>query len=158
MNYSNFTCRLSAPRRATVAPPEAGEKVQPKKTRKVPARRRTLSATVTGLALMLLLAMNVAIFAEEVRPMLRIVPAPGTVVYAAGPERDALADDELIWIEESEEPVPLATHVEALKAHISQVTQPTPARLSTLTAILLGGGVAVALFRVKVLFQPGTAY
>ena len=148
MTYNNFVSRMSVPSPSPAH--RAKEIVRPlsKKSRKSVRRRVTSTAVATALAMVVFCDLSQA--QTTIEP--RIIPAPGTVVFAEGPDRPPFiewpVDESTIVFDH-----PLMEHFQGVVAGMQAATPPPPRRASLLTMVLLSVGLGVAVFRVRLLFQ-----
>lgn len=142
MNYSNFFSRTILPR-PTPAPLEKPASRPPtRKPRKAIRPRKAAVALAAGFAL-LAFGPAAEVIAQEAP---RIVPAPGTVVFAEGPDRPpfvtAAPESETVLFDH-----PVFEPIQSAMAPV-----PAP-HASALTLILVGGGLLVALVRAGLLLR-----
>lgn len=144
MNYNNFICRIAAPRPAHLVSEKTPAPAHARKPRKA-ARRRL----ATAVAALVLACGGVSAHAAE---DLRVVPAPGTVLFAEGVSGAEFSaepsEDTVLGLQEV-----LTGRVEAMAAEMVSATRPAPAHASALTVVLICAGLAVAFIQSTRLFR-----
>lgn len=149
MNYNNFASRVSVLRLTPVPRDKGTNQPVPKKVRKTVPRRVAPSVVV---AVLLALAALGGAGQAQVPKGPQIVPAPGTVIFAEGPDWT----EQVAPIHEESVPVfdhPLLAELEVVAAQVQASAPAPPPHPSLLTMILLGGGSGVGLFQARLLFR-----